>query len=67
MKRRTCFLCRKKRYADKMQTVIHKIQYKPFPNSRVTTNHFAICTACISQVQQTTFINEIVLPEATKK
>lgn len=65
IKRRICFVCRKKRYANKMQTVIHNIQLKPFSNSRIVTNHFAICTDCICKVTVKTFINEIALPERT--
>lgn len=66
-KRRTCYYCRKKKYSDAMTTIIHRIQLKPFPSQRVSVFYYAVCISCIKNVENATFLNEIVLPERTKQ
>jgi len=66
-KRRTCYYCRKKKYASLMETVIHRIQLKPFPFHRVSEFHYAVCNKCVKNIEHSTFLNEIVLPERTKQ
>lgn len=63
--RKTCFYCRKKRYANLMLNVVHRLQKKPFLNAPVALYHYAVCISCLPKITQTKFINEIVLPERT--
>ncbi len=66
-KRRTCLVCRKKRYADNMQTVVHRLHIKPFLSRMVDTFIYAVCNTCADKVQgiNKELKNEIVLSERT--
>jgi hypothetical protein len=48
-----------------METVIHRIQLKPFPFQHVSVFHYAVCNKCVKNIEHAIFLNEIVLPERT--